>query len=219
MVDDWCDELGVQCCCRGVDRCGCVGAHATSVCTSVTFANTLVVLGEGQSNAGDAVAQCNEGYFGANESFFKHDVANSNCFADCYMRLDNRFGYNNTLATCKTGLFDHDRSVKGGAPCDCGIGISFWKVGEVRARQIELLCKLARKYFGGFKHAELLCWSKDFDINGVKRIGETSIKCGLWANDHQVDMLLCTQRNDALHIGDSDIVSLAWCAGIAWCDK
>ena len=32
-------------------------------------------------------------------------------------------------------------------------------------------------------------------------------------------MLLCTQRNDALHICDSDVVSFAWCSGITWCDK
>jgi hypothetical protein len=32
-------------------------------------------------------------------------------------------------------------------------------------------------------------------------------------------MLLCAQRNGALHIRDSNIVSFAWCAGVAWCDK
>ena len=32
-------------------------------------------------------------------------------------------------------------------------------------------------------------------------------------------MLLLAQCDHALHIGDSDVVSFARCAGIAWCDK
>ena len=64
------------------------------------------------------------------------------------MRLDNRFGHHDTLATCETRLFDNDWSVKGCAPCNCSIGIAFWKVGKVRAWQVELLSELARKDFG-----------------------------------------------------------------------
>ena len=49
MVDDWRNELGVQGCCGGVDGCGGVCAHATSVCAGVAFANVLVFFQLGLS--------------------------------------------------------------------------------------------------------------------------------------------------------------------------
>ena len=109
VIEDGGDERRDEVIDVDIDRSGSVGPHTAGVRAAIAFADSLVILGEGEGDGGGPVAECEERALRSAHPLLKEEGSAGSEGGD---RLDRRGvigGNHHTFAGRETVLFHHDR--------------------------------------------------------------------------------------------------------------